>query len=139
MKKTLLTLACTALTLSTLQAQHTVGLLSYDPTRAFDGYNLLYPLGQPNVHLLDNCGRIVHMWTDSADVRPGVAAYLLPNGHLVKTKRPASFLGDPIWAPGGGATVEIRDWDNNLLWSFTQNDSLRRLHHDIEVLPNAIS
>ncbi len=136
MKKVLLALACAVVTLLSLRAQHTVGLLSYDPARAFDGYNLLYPLRQPNVYLLDNCGRIVHMWTDSADVRPGLTAYLLPDGRLVKAKRPASFLGDPIWAPGGGATVEIRDWDNNLLWSFTQNDSLRRLHHDIEVLPN---
>ncbi len=117
-------------------AQHTVGLLSYEPERAFDGYNLLYPLRQPNVYLLDNCGRIVHMWTDDPSFVPGVVAYLTPDGLLVKTKRPANFLSDPIWAGGGGATVEIRDWDNNLLWSFTQNDSLRRLHHDIELLPN---
>lgn len=116
--------------------QPTVGLLSYDPSRAYDGYNLLYPLRQPNVYLLDNCGRIVHMWEDDASFLPGVVAYLTPDGYLVKTKRPANFLNDPIWAGGGGATVEIRDWDNNLLWSFTQNDSLRRLHHDIEVMPN---
>ncbi len=119
-----------------LWAQRTVGVLSYDPDLSFPGYNLLYPLNQPNVYLLDNCGRIVHVWEDEADFRPGVTAYLLPDGKLVKTKRPSFFAADPIWAGGGGATVEIRDWDNNLLWSFTQNDSLRRLHHDVQVLPN---
>ncbi len=135
MKKTILSLLL-LLGLWPAIAQHTVGLLSYDPARAFDGYNLIYPHNQPNVYLLDNCGRIVHVWTDEPDVRPGNTAYLLPDGRLVKTKRPASVAGNPIWAGGGGATVEIRDWDNNLLWSFTQNDSLRRLHHDIEVMPN---
>ncbi|MEM8908714.1 MAG: aryl-sulfate sulfotransferase [Bacteroidota bacterium] len=117
-------------------AQNTVGLLTYDPSQTFDGYNLLYPHNQPNVYLLDNCGEIVHVWTDSVDFRPGNTAYLLEDGRLVKTKRPASIAGDAIWAGGGGATVEIRDWDNNLEWSFTLNDEKNRLHHDIEPMPN---
>jgi len=119
-----------------LYAQNTVGLLSYDPTKAFDGYNLMFPHNQPNVYLLNNCGEIAHTWTDDADFRPGNMAYLLEDGRLVKAKRPSSVVNDPIWAGGGGATVEIRDWDNNLEWSFTINDSLQRLHHDIEPLPN---
>ncbi|RMF32541.1 MAG: hypothetical protein D6765_00165, partial [Bacteroidetes bacterium] len=114
-------------------AQHTVGLLSYKPWAAFDGYNLLYPHNQPNVYLLDNCGRIVHVWTDMPQFRPGNTAYLLEDGRLVKAKRPANVANDPIWAGGGGATVEIRDWDNNLLWSFTLNDSTARLHHDFAI------
>ena len=121
---------------SWLPAQNTVGLLSYDHTKAFDGYNLMYPHNQPNVYLLNNCGEIVHVWNDVDDFRPGNVAYLLEDGRLVKTKRPRIITNDPIWAGGGGATVEIRDWDNNLEWSFTINDSLQRLHHDIEVLPS---
>jgi hypothetical protein len=57
----------------------------------------------------------------------------MENGDMVKTKRLANISGDAIWAGGGGATVEIRDWDNNLKWSYSINDSLRRLHHDIAV------
>ncbi len=117
-------------------AQNTVGLLSYDPPSSFDGYNLIYPHNQPNVYLLDNCGEVAHIWQDDADFRPGNTAYLLEDGRLVKTKRLANVIGDPIWAGGGGGTVEIRDWDNNLEWSFTLNDTLARLHHDIEPLPN---
>lgn len=119
-----------------LQGQKTVGLLSYEPSLAYDGYNLIYPHNQPNVYLFNNCGEIVHVWEDSIDFRPGNTAYLLEDGRLVKTKRSNIVANDRIWAGGGGATVEIRDWDNNLMWSFTLNNDTARLHHDIEVMPN---
>lgn len=122
-----------ALTTFPIFSQNTVGLLSYEPSQTFDGYNLIYPHNQSNVYLLDNCGEIVHVWEDTTGSRPGNTAYILEDGRLVKTKRPPSVAGNPIWAGGGGATVEIYDWDNNLEWSFTLNDSLRRLHHDIAV------
>lgn len=117
-------------------AQKTVGILSYNPEKSFEGYNLFYPHNQPNVYLFNNCGEIVHVWEDSMDLRPGNTAYLMPDGRLVKTKRQNVVSNDRIWAGGGGATVEIRDWDNNLDWSFTLNNDTARLHHDIEVLPN---
>lgn len=119
-----------------LSGQNTVGLLSYEPALTFDGYNLIYPHNQPNVYLLDNCGEIVHVWEDSLQYRPGNTAYLLEDGRLLKTKRPSSVVNDAIWAGGGGATVEIRDWDNNLEWSFTINNDTARLHQDVELLPN---
>ncbi|MCB0598325.1 MAG: hypothetical protein KDD28_29900, partial [Phaeodactylibacter sp.] len=50
---------------------HTVGLLSYNPSKAYDGYNLIYPHNQPNVYLLDNCGEVVHVWEDEPQWRPG--------------------------------------------------------------------
>lgn len=114
--------------------QNTVGLLSYDPSASFDGYNLLYPHRQPNVYLLNNCGEIVHQWEGEENTVPGNTAYLTQDGLLVKTSRPSVVTGDRIWAGGGGATVEIRDWDNNLVWDYTVNDSLRRLHHDIAIV-----
>ena len=116
--------------------QNTVGLLSYNPESAFEGYNLIYPHNQPHVYLLNNCGEIVHTWEDSSIFRPGNSAYILENGNLVKTKRHFFSNTDPIWFGGGGAYVEIRDWDNQLLWSFMQNDTTRRLHHDIAPMPN---
>lgn len=117
-----------------LAAQNTIGLISYNDSKSYDGYNLLYPHNQPNVYLLDNCGEIVHVWEGESDTRPGNTAYLLEDGRLIKTSRPASVAGNPIWAGGGGATVEIRSWDNELEWSFTLNDSTARLHHDIAVI-----
>lgn len=120
-----------------LSAQdHTVGVLTYHPWESYDGYNLVYPENQPNVFLMDNCGQIVHQWTDEAGFIPGKVAYLLDDGTLVKTKRNNDAFGDPIQGGGEGAFVEIRSWDNELLWQFEQNDSTARIHHDISVMPN---
>ncbi len=116
-------------------AQNTIGLLTYDQNQTFDGYNLIYPHNQPNVYLLDNCGEIVHTWEDEANWRTGNTAYLSEEGLLYKTKRDVFVAGDPIWAGGGGAILEIRDWDNNLVWQFEMNDTLNRLHHDFAITP----
>lgn len=114
-----------------LSAQNTVGLLSLDATKVYEGYTLLYPHNQPHVFLINNCGEIVHTWMDEDNFRPGNTAYLREDGTLVKAKRPAAVGGDAIWAGGGGAIIEIRSWDNELLWSYTLNDESDRLHHDI--------
>ena len=113
----------------------TVGLLSFDDSLATPGYNLFYPHNQGTTFLIDNCGRLVHTWTDSADARPGNTAFLMENGDLIKTKR-TTGPGDPIWAGGGGAYIEIRGWDNTLKWQYLLNDSLNRLHHDIAPMAN---
>jgi len=115
------------------QSQNTVGLISYNANKTYDGYNLIYPHNQPNVYLLDNCGEIVHVWEGEEDRRPGNTAYLMEDGRLVRTSRDKTFSADRIWAGGGGARVDIVDWDNNIEWSYTLNDSLRRLHHDIAI------
>jgi hypothetical protein len=119
-----------------LWAQNTVGLLSYDTEKVYEGYNLFFPHNQSNVYLLDNCGQIVHTWPDEDNWRPGNSAYLTEEGNLIKCKRENASINDPIWAGGGGAIVEIRSWENELIASFEQNDSLYRLHHDVALLPN---
>jgi len=118
------------------KSQNTVGLLSYDPNKAYDGYNLMFPHNQPNVYLLNNCGEVVHVWEDEANFRPGNIAYLREDGTLVKGKRDANVADDRIWAGGGGAILEIRDWDNNLIWDFEMNNDSFRLHHDFAPLDN---
>lgn len=114
----------------------TVGLINYNAPRAYEGYTLIYPHNQPNVYLLNNCGEIVHTWEDEVDFRPGNTAYLRSDGSLVKTQRDATITGDSIWAGGGGARVQIRSWDNELIWSYELNNENKRLHHDIAVKPN---
>ena len=114
-------------------AQNTVGLLSYDQMKAFDGFNLMFPHNQPNVYLIDNCGEIAHVWEDDDDWRTANTVYLTEEGLLYKAKRSSSVAGDPIWAGGGGAVLEIRDWDNNLIWDFTMNNEINRLHHDFAI------
>lgn len=119
-----------------LFAQNTVGLISHLPDLVYPGFNLVYPHNQSSVFLIDNCGQVLHTWADDSTWRPGNAAYLLENGNLIKTKRGPSPLNDSIWAGGGGETVEIRSWDNDLLATFTLNNDSARLHHDVAVMPD---
>ncbi|MEM1217741.1 MAG: aryl-sulfate sulfotransferase [Bacteroidota bacterium] len=97
---------------------------------------MVFPHNQSDVYLFDNCGEIVHIWEDDDDFRPGNSVYLQDNGDLIKCKRPSVVVNDPIWAGGGGATVDRWDWDGNLLWSMTINNDLERLHHDVAPMPN---
>lgn len=117
-------------------SQNTVGVIARIDSLAEAGFNLFYPPGQPNVYLLDNCGRIMHTWADSADFVPGNWAILRKDGILVKGKRNSDTSNDPIFAGGGGAFLELRDWDNSILWSIEINDSNFRLHHDFVPLSN---
>jgi hypothetical protein len=115
-------------------AQNTVGLINYDNEKSWDGYNLIYPHAQPNVYLLNNCGEIVHQWEGESNDRPGNTAYLLEDGRIVITKRPDKTVNELIWAGGRGASIEVKDWDNNIEWTYTLNNEKFRLHHDIEVI-----
>lgn len=129
-------LCCSFTSLINAQLTNTVGLLSKDVEKISEGYNLIFPHNQSIVYLLDNCGQIVHTW-EGEEVLPGNAAYILENGDLVKcTRSTATGPHEPIWAGGAGETVEVRTWDNELLHSFTLNDSIFRLHHDVAPMPN---
>ncbi len=131
--KILLTITILILLSGWSSAQNTVGLLSYEPSQSFDGYNLIYPHRQSNVYLLDNCGEIVHVWEGEEGRVPGNMAYLLEDGRLIKSSRSGAIEGT-IWAGGGGDAIEIRDWDNNLLWNYSLNTDSDRLHHDFTVI-----
>lgn len=123
--------------ITVVSAQNTLGLLKHNPEQAAPGYNLFFPHNQSTVFLVDNCGELVHQWTDADSIRPGNAVELLADGKLIVCKRPSSSgPSDPIWAGGGGQIVEIRSWDNELEASFTLNNEKYRLHHDMAPLPN---
>jgi len=96
----------------------TIGLLFSD-VNASDGFTLFSPEQNSSVYLINNCGQKINEWTFSE--KPGATCYLLGDGTLLRA---------------GKDSLEIRDWDNNLLWSYptTANGILQ--HHDIEPLPN---
>jgi len=122
------------LTMAVCYAQEpTVGLLNYSQAQTYQGYTLIYPHNQPNVYLLDNCGEVVHTWVGEEGFRPGNVAELLEDGRLVRTRRPAVFANDAIWAGGGGAIIDIVSWDGDILWSYELNNEEARLHHDIAI------
>lgn len=96
----------------------TIGLI-YDSGLAQDGYTLFAPEQNNDIFLIDNCGEVVNQWTFN-DL-PGNTAYLLENGNLLQA---------------GKDNLEIRDWDNNLIWEYATTSNGLKLHHDIEPLPN---
>jgi len=134
MRKTLLFLLTTLAIFDTI-AQNTIGLLSYDPDKTQDGYLLLYPQNQGNCFLVNNCGEKVHVWNDG-DHGPSNSVHLQPDGSLFMAKIHYTYTNSWIYGGGGGQKIEHRDWDNNLLWTYTYADSMKRMHHDFTVLPN---
>ncbi len=119
----------------TLAAQNTVGTIAFDPELYTEGYTMIYPHNQNRAMLLNGCGEVVHDWSLDPARRPGNTAYLQPNGDIIMTSRPAAVGNDAIWAGGGGATIERRTWNNDVLWSYTANNDSMRLHHDFTVTP----
>lgn len=113
--------------------EQTVGLLSYKKHLSAEGYTLFFPRNQSTVFLINNCGEIVHQWEDDEIYVPNNAVYLIEDGSLVKCKKNFNgFTG----TEGAGFFVEIRSWENELLWSYKSQTPDERLHHDVEVLPN---
>lgn len=116
--------------LTILPAQPTLGLLQKDST-SFDGYTLFAPVFSDTTYLIDNCGRKRNAWRSA--YLPGLAAFLLPDGDLLRTAR----LSQAVFAGGGiGGRIERFDWDGNLKWWFQYADSTVHQHHDIRMLPN---
>lgn len=112
-----------------------MGLLSYDPSKTLDGYLLVYPQNQGTCFLVNNCGEKVHVWIDN-DNGPSNSVHMQPDGSLFMAKMHYTYTNPWIYGGGGGQKIEHRDWDNNLLWTYTYADSLKRMHHDFAVLPN---
>lgn len=102
-------------------SQETVGLVYEDVTiEKSDGYTLFNPLSDDRVYLINNCGEAVNQWDFSSGF--SVSSYLLENGNLLQSS---------------GLNAEIRDWNDNLIWSLDYMAVLGfRIHHDIEPLPN---
>lgn len=96
----------------------TVGLL-YNDANASDAYTLFTPQKNYQTYLINNCGEKVRQWSFSE--LPGATCYLLPNGNLMRA---------------GQDFIEIRDWNDNVVWNFGTTAAGIPQHHDICPLPN---
>ncbi len=111
------------------KTQQTVGLFLND-SLSFNGYTLFAPLSSHTTYLIDNCGELINSW--QSNFPPGVAAYLLPNGHLLRTARIFSSFN----AGGTGGRIEEYDWNGELRWAYNYSAEDYHQHHDIHPLPN---
>lgn len=99
---------------------------------ASPGYTLIAPFGGQSTFLIDIDGRVVHKWT--TDRSPSQAAYLLPDGCLVRTYKIKNKAFDVVGGPAGG--IQKFNWDGQLLWDYQVSSDLLMSHHDIEPMPN---
>ncbi len=108
----------------------TVGLFLNDSS-SFNGYTLFAPNSYINTYLINNEGRLVNLWEGTH--RPGLSAYLLENGNLLRT---ALVSNSTFGGGGSGGLIQEFDWEGNLLWEFEYSTDQFYQHHDIERLPN---
>lgn len=114
-----------------LYSQNTVGTL-YNSAEATDGYTFFSPFSGTKAYLVDNCGRLANEW--DRGTRPGLSAYFLDNGNMLRTyKIPPK---GPFTSASNGGGIEMVDWDNNLVWSYELNTEITLSHHDVVYMPN---
>ena len=82
---------------ATSLGERTVGILQHEQS-AFPGYTLFAPMNSYKTYLVDNDGRLVNEW--EATMLPGVSAYLLEDGSLLRTGQPG---GNSDFVAGGQA------------------------------------
>ena len=111
----------------------TVGLFLNNASKTSTGYVLLPPLHSGYTYLIDNNGQVINTWY-GGNYPPGLMAYLLPNGHLLR----ADSIQNEGPDIGGGEGGQLReyDWQGNVLWTFTYATPTNLMHHDFKQLPN---
>ena len=96
----------------TSYSQTTLGLLKHT-SLVEDGYILMYPRGEKQTYLINNCGELVHEWLT---LNTNGVSYILEDGSLLKS---------------GQTKLEKFSWDNQLLWSADLQTFGIDQHHDI--------
>ncbi|MCB0595299.1 MAG: aryl-sulfate sulfotransferase [Lewinellaceae bacterium] len=109
----------------------TLGVIQYEEG-ALEGYTFFSPFSGTKAYLIDNCGRLVNQWDRSAP--PGLSAYFLDNGLMLRTYKPAPE--GPFTSASNSGGLELVDWDNNTVWAYEFNTSTWISHHDAVYMPN---
>jgi Arylsulfotransferase (ASST) len=107
-----------------------VGLMT-NKSGACTGYTLIAPMNSRDTYLIDLEGRVVHTWKSDATL--GSSAYLLENGHLLRT---AQMQRMPFGGPAFGGRIQEFSWDGKVVWDYTFGNDRQMPHHDICRLPN---
>ncbi|MGK0315321.1 MAG: hypothetical protein ACI86M_001552 [Saprospiraceae bacterium] len=116
---------------SSLVHSQTVGVLSKTDD-ALDGYTFFSPFSGTKAYMVDNCGNLINEW--DRGTRPGLSAYFLDNGLMLRTYKPT--LNGPFTSASNAGGLEVVDWGNNTVWSFEINTAEQLSHHDAVMMPN---
>ena len=113
----------------------TVGLIQCNNNLS-SGYTLFSPMSTTTSYLIDHDGREVHNWVSPGGHRPGMSAYLLEDGSLLRASNIAQTAVGNFSGGGTAGKVERISWEGDLLWSFEYSSTEYISHHDIEPMPN---
>ena len=113
----------------------TVGLIQCNDNLSA-GYTLFSPMSTTTSYLIDHDGREVHHWVSPGGHRPGMSAYLLDDGSLLRASNIAQTAVGNFSGGGTAGKVERISWEGDLLWSFEYSSTDYISHHDIEPMPN---
>ncbi len=111
-------------------AKRKVGLL-VNEANACKGYTLIASSNSTTTYLVDMEGRVVNTW--KSDCMPGLSAYLLENGNLLRT---GQVRKPPFFGGGSGGRIQEFTWDGKLMWDYTFVSVTYLPNHDICKLPN---
>ncbi len=117
-------------------------ILPGSDSRAFDGYTLVHDaaFGGQNanrIYLTDMNGETVHQWEPGRYQPEGAVAYLLENGLLLRTISSYHWMHDEPYPVGAAGTVQLIDWDSNVVWEYEMDVPGRHVfHHDVDYMPN---
>lgn len=82
-------------------------------------------------YLVNKCGEIINEWKH--DFRAGLSSRLLPNGLLLR----AEFIPEGCCQQtSSGGLIQVKSWDNELVWSHKVASDSSNQHHDLIFLPN---
>lgn len=97
----------------------------------YEGYNLFAPVTSKVTYLTDIDNNVVWSW--DSEYMPGLAAYLLEDGSLLR----AGYVGNENFEiPGAGGVVQIIAPDGEVTWEYEYSSDEHLQHHDVEMLPN---
>jgi len=99
---------------------------------SLEGYTFFSPFSGTKAYIVDQCGYLVNEW--DRGTRPGLAAYFLNNGLMLRTYK-ADLVG-PFTSASNAGGLELVDWDNNTVWSYEINTDTQLSHHDAVYMPN---
>ena len=105
--------------------ENTIGVtdVTWDVTEGFTIFS-----GARKTFVVNNCGQLIKEW--ESENRVSFSAYLLENGHLLRTASSDNF------GYFFGGIIEEFNWEGDLIWSFEIDNDDYIQHHDIEPLPN---
>lgn len=105
------------------QSQNTNKTTSVEP-----GLILYTPMLSAFTYLVDRDGTVLNTWY--SNYFPGLSAYLLPNGNVLRPKR-------MNFEPGASGGIQEFSSDGTLLWDYTYYSNGEYMtHHDVKPLPN---